>query len=86
MPKECEFYLWGSQGVMYKRAASTFELLMNFLEQWIEMYLDRIIEAEGALSEEVFGWCYHSNVRIHKPAKKTVGGKHGKKKSGSRRR
>ena len=81
MPKQAEFYLWGKQGVLYKRAASTFELLMRWLDDWIELYLDRVIDAGGALSDELQGWCYHSNIRI-----KAKGGDNAKKKNSSSRR
>lgn len=85
LPKIAEYYLWGKQGVLYKRAASSFELLMRWLEEWIEIYLDRIIEAQGTLSDELQGWCYHANIRIKQTAKKKVRS-NGKKKNSSSRR
>lgn len=85
MPKKCEFYLWGSQGVMYKRASSSFALLMRFLDEWVDLYLDRIIDARGALSDELQGWCYHANIQL-KPKAKKVRGKNGKTKNSRSRR
>lgn len=84
LPKDCEFYLWGKQGVMYKRAASSFRLLMEYLKTWVEMYLDRVIDAQGTLSDELQGWCWHANVRIKKKGKQVR--KNAKKKNSSRRR
>lgn len=83
MPKTCEFYLWGKQGVMYKRAASSFALLMRWLEEWVELYLDRVIDANGTLSDELNGWAWHSNVAIKKPGRVK---KNGKKKNRGRGR
>jgi len=83
LPKSCEFYLWGKQGVMYKRAASSFELLMVYLGEWVDLYLDRVIEADESLKNELLGWCWHGNVQLRKkPAKKpTKGMKRGKNRN-----
>lgn len=78
LPKTCEFYLWGNQGIMYKNAASDFPALIIWLENWIELYLDRVIEYNGALSDELLGWCWHTNVRI-KRKQKAKGVNNGKK-------
>ncbi len=67
----CEFYLWGKQGVMYKYVATDdFSLLVEALKTWIDLYLDKVIEANGALSNEIYGWCFHRNVQIRKPQKR----------------